>query len=82
VGLRTIPVRASDLGGCFRDSRWRPLLKRGLDRRAVTVQSASGPTQRDGFERLQAPGHVGLEGTMEACFRDATPSQDVAMGAI
>ena len=50
-------------------NRWRPLLKRGLDRRTVAVQSAARLTRREVFERLDAPGHRGVEGAMEARFR-------------
>jgi hypothetical protein len=46
----------------------------------MVVQSAAGPTRREGFELLEAPGHIGVEVAMAARFREATQSQDVAIG--
>jgi hypothetical protein len=46
----------------------------------MVVQSAAGPTRREGFELLEAPGHLGVEVALAARVREATQSQDVAIG--
>jgi hypothetical protein len=74
------PSQGLNPGGRCRDSCWRPRLKRGLARRPMVVQSAAGPTRREGFELLEAPGHLGVEVALAARVREATQSQDVAIG--
>ena len=60
-GLAHNPGQRLNPGGRFRDGRRRPLLKLGLNRRAVVVESTAGPTRLEVLELLNASGHVGFE---------------------